>query len=294
MFLSSFGPSLPDIPGVARHAEDIGLDAVWSGDHLSTDTPLLESTVVLSAAAAVTQRIRLGFAVMLLAMRQPAWAAKQVGSLQLISGNRVVLGVGVGGQWPGEWAAAGIPLGQRGRRTDAILETLPSLFGGEPTRLTTEPGEPVVTLAPATPMPPLWVGGMSEHALRRAVRAGAEGWLGSLITPEQVAGYAGTLTSIAEGDSAPVPAVGVIVFVSLAASGTAAGEEVVRYLTETYGLPREHAQGLAVEGSPARLAERLNDYVSAGASRFVIATFGADVRGQYDLVAEARTALLAG
>ena len=64
MFLARFGPTLPDLPGVARHAEDVGLDALWSGDHLSTGAPFLESTVALSAAAAVTERVRIGFGVM--------------------------------------------------------------------------------------------------------------------------------------------------------------------------------------------------------------------------------------
>ncbi|WP_028922264.1 LLM class flavin-dependent oxidoreductase [Pseudonocardia acaciae] len=78
---------IPDIAVAARHAEDVGLDAVWAGDHLTTGTPMLDSTVALSVAASATERINIGYAVMLLALRQPAWAAKQIGSLQYVSGN---------------------------------------------------------------------------------------------------------------------------------------------------------------------------------------------------------------
>jgi alkanesulfonate monooxygenase SsuD/methylene tetrahydromethanopterin reductase-like flavin-dependent oxidoreductase (luciferase family) len=292
VFLARTGGAVPDLAGVARHAEQVGLDAVWCGDHLTTDAPLIDSTVALSVATAVTERVRLGFAVMLLALRQPAWAAKQIASLQLVSGNRVVLGVGVGGQWPAEWAAGGVALAGRGRRTDAILAALPGLLAGEPARLTTEPGEPEVTLAPGVPMPPVWAGGMSEAALRRAVRFG-QGWLGSMLAPDQLAGHAGKLAELAAAAGVATPEVGMIVFASLSTRDTVSGDGFAGYLTKTYGLPPEQAARVVVAGTPARLAERLDEYSKAGASRVVVATFGGDVRGQYDLVAEARAVLVA-
>jgi alkanesulfonate monooxygenase SsuD/methylene tetrahydromethanopterin reductase-like flavin-dependent oxidoreductase (luciferase family) len=293
VFLARYGSNIPDFPAVARHAEDVGLDAVWSGDHLTTGAPLLESTVALTAAAAGTSRIRLGYAVMLLALRQPAWAAKQISSLQLVSGNRLVLGVGVGGQWPDEWAAAGVEVRTRARRTDAILEYLPGLLAGEPTRLTTEPGAPEVTLAPGVPMPPLWVGGASEAALRRTVRVG-QGWLGSMITPAELGAQARTLAALAEEAGVAVPQAGVIVFAALSAGESGDGDGFVRYLSKTYGLSPEYAAEVVVNGPPAALAERLDAYAAAGASQVVVATFGADVQSQYDLVARARTALVGG
>jgi alkanesulfonate monooxygenase SsuD/methylene tetrahydromethanopterin reductase-like flavin-dependent oxidoreductase (luciferase family) len=285
VFLARSRSAPPDLPALSRHAEEIGLDAVWSGDHLTTGAPSVDSTVTLSAAAAATERIRIGFAVYLLALRQPAWAAKQIGSLQLLSANRLVLGVGVGGEWPQEWAAAGIPVAERGRRTDAMLEYLPRLLAGEPTRLRTEPGEPEVTLSPACPMPPVWVGGMSERAQRRAVRVGAEGWIGSMVTPDVLADHARRLAGLAEEAGKPAPAIGMIVFTG--------GEAFVRYMTRTYGMSPERAEQLVVSSEPARLAERLRAYAAAGVSRFVVATSGVEVRTEYDRVAEAK-ALLPG
>ncbi|HEU5474836.1 MAG TPA: LLM class flavin-dependent oxidoreductase [Actinophytocola sp.] len=293
VFLDRHGSAQPDIAGAARHAEDIGLDAAWSGDHLSTGAPFVDSTVALTAAATATERIRLGYGVMLIALRHPAWTAKQVGSLQLLSGNRLRLGVGVGGQWPDEWAAAGVPTAARGRRTDAIVALLPGLLAGEPTRLATEPGEPEVTLAPGVPMPPLWVGGMSEVALRRAVRIGAEGWLGSMVPPSVIPGVAGRLAGLAEEAEAEaaVPALGMIVFSELVPRGGTGRDAAVRYLTRSYGMPEDYARQVSVSGPPELLAERITGYAEAGVSHFVIATVGAGVRDQYDLVAEARAAL---
>lgn len=115
---------------------------------MSTGAPFLESVVALSAAAAVTERLQLGFGVLLLGLRSEAWIAKQIASLQLLSGGRVLLGVGVGGAPAAEWAAAGALLHERGRRTDLMLQALPDLLAGKTTALRTETGEPTLTLEP--------------------------------------------------------------------------------------------------------------------------------------------------
>ena len=89
-------PILGDVRAAARLAEELNLGSVWSTDHLIASAPLLDSTVVLATAAAVTGRVGIGFGAMLLALRPVAWAAKQVAALQYVSGNRVLLGVGTG------------------------------------------------------------------------------------------------------------------------------------------------------------------------------------------------------
>src|SRR5256885_386717 len=158
-----------DVVGAARHAEALGFDSAWVADLVVGDgTPALEATVALAAAAAATDRIRLGFGVLSLPLRPVAWVAAQVQSLQYVSGGRVLLGVGSGGL-PGSpfWPAVGVPGRDRGRRTDAALAVLSRLVAGEPTELVDRPGRPVVTLGPATPVPPVLVGGKSSAARRR-------------------------------------------------------------------------------------------------------------------------------
>ncbi|MGH8986286.1 MAG: LLM class flavin-dependent oxidoreductase [Acidimicrobiia bacterium] len=133
----------------ARHAEEVGLESVWVGDHLIPVSPILDSTLVAATAAGVTERVEVGFGVLILALRPVAWAAKQVATLQHLSGDRVLLGVGSGGDVHGDagWRAVGVPYHERGRRTDAALDVLPSLVTGQPTVVDGEE----VTLSPGSP-----------------------------------------------------------------------------------------------------------------------------------------------
>jgi len=134
-------------PEQARHAERLGLDGNFVGDHLKPAGPYPDSVVVLAAAAGVTERIQLGFGVMILALRNPAWAAKQVAALQHVSAGQVVLGLGAGGVTHGTeaWEAVGVPWAERGRRTDEALALLPGLISGETVEL---PSGASITLSP--------------------------------------------------------------------------------------------------------------------------------------------------
>ncbi|MEV0275028.1 LLM class flavin-dependent oxidoreductase [Streptomyces sp. NPDC050610] len=275
--LPTAGEGIPDVAEAARAAEEAGFDSVWVGDHLTDGRPIVESTVALSAAAAVTGRVRLGFGVLQLALRQPAWAAKQIGSLQYLSRGRLVLGVGVGGAAPEEWAAAGVPMTERGARTDRALAALPGLLAGT--------GEP--RLAPAVEMPPVWVGGGSEAALRRACRHG-DGWLAAAAPPHELADTAGRLGTYAREAGRPVPRTGCVVIA--AAGGSAEG--LAGFLTARLGLDPERAAATAVAGGPDELAERLARYPEAGVEQLVLVPFGPDWHAQCELLAQARRALV--
>ncbi len=183
-----------DVPEQARHAEQLGLDGVFVGDHLKAAGPYPESMVVLAAAA--TERINVGVGVMVLALRDPAWAAKQLATLQQVSGGRVVLGVGIGGAVHGTeaWDAVGVPYAERGRRTDEALTLLPDLIRGETTRL---PSGASITLSPGADVPPILIGGNSPAALRRAARHDA-GWFPGMATPRQIADGARQLPDTAQ------------------------------------------------------------------------------------------------
>lgn len=178
-------PILGDVRASARRAEDLGLDSVWSTDHLVPSGPMVDATVVLATAAAVTDHVRVGFNVMLLSLRPVAWAAKQIASLQYVSSGRLVLGIGTGNPAHGDtaWRAAGLPYNTRGRRTDEALRLLPGLVTGRPTTL---PDGVEVTLAPAAPMPPVLIAGNSARARARAAEFG-DGWVSIGLTPVQVA-----------------------------------------------------------------------------------------------------------
>jgi alkanesulfonate monooxygenase SsuD/methylene tetrahydromethanopterin reductase-like flavin-dependent oxidoreductase (luciferase family) len=178
-------PILGDVQASARRAEELGLDSVWSTDHLVPSGPMVDATVVLAAAAAVTEHIRVGFNVMLLSLRPVAWAAKQIASLQYVSSGRLLLGVGTGNPVHGDtaWRAVDLPYRTRGQRTDEALRLLPDLVTGRPTTL---PDGVEVTLAPAAAMPPVLIAGNSARARARAAEFG-DGWISLGLTPAQVA-----------------------------------------------------------------------------------------------------------
>ncbi|MDX6418355.1 MAG: hypothetical protein QOG28_2975 [Trebonia sp.] len=279
--------SAADLTAVARHAEVAGLDGVFVGDHLTPAVPVADSTLALAAASAATSRIRLGFGVLVLGLRHPAWAARQVATLQQLSGNRVILGVGLGGSAHGAvaWQAVGVPYRDRGARTDAALGILRSLISGEPTVL---PNGTELTLAPGAPPPPVWIGGNTPGARRRAAKYG-DAWFPSMITPAELASGLAHLAGLRTGqDTAKIPAaaVGGSVLLGSGLPGSALDAHIAA-LAGSYRIPADIARQLPLRGSPAAVAERLRSYADAGAQHIVLGLISDDWQQQCDLLAEA-------
>ncbi|MFB6720980.1 LLM class flavin-dependent oxidoreductase [Kribbella sp. NPDC056345] len=249
-------PILGDVRAGARYAEEVGLDSVWSTDHLIASGPMLDSTVVLATAAAVTERITVGFNVMLLALRPVAWAAKQVNSLQLVSGNRLVLGIGTGNPAHGDigWRAAGVEYAERGRLTDEALAVLPELIAGHSATLAdgTE-----ATLAPGSAVPPIFVAGSGARAHRRAARYG-DGWATIAQSPDEVR----------------------------------ANLDTINQLATELGRPALRATVVAppLDDDLARAAEQLATYEQAGVERVILFPSG-DWQRDYDRAATLKQAL---
>ncbi|MGS2643838.1 LLM class flavin-dependent oxidoreductase [Streptosporangium sp. LJ11] len=276
-----------DLGTAARHAEEAGLDGVWHGDHLATGAASLDCAVALAVAAGATTRIRIGASVFVPAIRPLAWSAKQIASLQHVSGGRLVLGVGSGGG-AGQWAAAGVPYGERGRRTDTALDLLPRLLAGETVTLADEPAK--VRLEPAVTPPPIWVGNASAVAVRRAARHG-DGWFPSMVPPAAVASGRAVLAELAAAHGRPEPVVAIgATGVLGSAPGLPTRASIASGITG-YGIPLEEATRLPVTGKPARAAEQLAAYREAGARHVVLGFAGGDWREQCDLLAEVRALL---
>jgi alkanesulfonate monooxygenase SsuD/methylene tetrahydromethanopterin reductase-like flavin-dependent oxidoreductase (luciferase family) len=231
---------------VAETAEAAGFDSLWAGDHIGFHLPLLDITVALATFAAVTSRIRLGAGVLLLPLRPPALVAREFASIDYLAGGRLILGVGVGGEHAADFEAVGVPIRERGARTNDAMRALRSLF-------------PRQAPPPAQPNgPPLWVGGRSDAAIRRAAKLG-DGWLPIWVSPER---YAAGLARLGDGTAAAV------VLPSLV-GGTI--EEARLYLSRRYATAfSSHAiERYCVVGSPSQCAERAAEYVAAGAQHVV-------------------------
>jgi probable F420-dependent oxidoreductase len=181
----------------ARLAEDAGFESIWVGDHIALplDAPddayeaRLEAVVALTYLAAVTTRVKLGLGVIILPQRQPVLLAKQLTSLDVLSGGRLIAGFGVG-YLEKELGALGSALSERGARTDESLAAMRALWD-EPVpafdgRFVSFDGVLQRPRPAQAPHPPIVIGGESPAAYRRASRDG-DGWYGWQQTPEQVA-----------------------------------------------------------------------------------------------------------
>jgi probable F420-dependent oxidoreductase len=266
---------LPD-PGryraIAEFAEELGYDSLWAGEHLSFHNPILDLGVALSAFATVTRRIALGAAVVLLPLRHPSLVAKQAASLDYLSGGRLLLGLGVGGEGVGDFEAAGVPVAERGARADeglvalrALLRDRSASFSGRFYRFANVSIEPA-SLQPGGP--PLLVGGRSPAAIRRAARL-ADGWLPYMVSTRQYADGLAELDRQARRSGREPESFHriVVLFAHVDEDGEHARAQAIDHLSRRYGMPfeRHHVERLCVVGTPEECRARLAAYEEAGA-----------------------------
>jgi probable F420-dependent oxidoreductase len=194
--LPNSGPLSADIPATAATLERAGFDSLWVADHIvmpetiesrypfaadgratwPTDTPYVDALIALALAAAVTKRVRLGTAALVLPQRNPVQLAKQAASIDVASGGRLELGVGAG--WLAEeFAALNVPFARRGARMDEWIAILRECWTGRTSARHSDFYDlPAGTLClPAPSAIPLLIGGHSPAALRRA--RDNDGWL---------------------------------------------------------------------------------------------------------------------
>ena len=206
---------------VAEAADRLGFDSVWAAHHvalpyeresrypyqhsgtevaMSPGMQWLDPIVTLSAIAAVTDRVRLGTSVFVLPYRDPVTLAAEIAALDVLSDGRFIFGVGVG--WMREeFEAIGIPAKERGARTDEHLQALKVLWNDDPAsfhgRFTRFENIVLATTPRTAGGPPIWIGGNTEPAMRRALRHGA-GWHGFEVFAEEIATVKDDLARLGE------------------------------------------------------------------------------------------------
>src|SRR5277367_5383948 len=129
------GPWLPGIDELVSLVELVdlsGYDSLWVVDHISFAVPILDPLLQLAQAAVASRRLTLGTSVYLLPLRHATPVAKQVATLDHLTEGRLIFGVGVGGEFPKEYEACGVPIGERGARLSESLTVLRKLWSGEP------------------------------------------------------------------------------------------------------------------------------------------------------------------
>lgn len=262
-----------------RQAERAGFDAVWVTEGLANQRAALDPVLTMLAIAQGTTHITVGSCVILLPLRTPAIFAKEIASLDWLSGGRIVLGVGVGASAlsnPADFRACGIDPGHRGALCDEILDCLIALWRGEST---THHGRffdfEDIVLKPVpvqTPHPPLWMGGNARGVLKRTARLG-NGFAPMGAGParyrelwEEVAG----LAEAANRDPNDI-ARAIHIYCCMDDDADKAHETVERTLTERYGFEVKLAErDTFLIGNADHCLRTIESYLDAGVQHFVI------------------------
>ena len=206
---------------IARKVEALGYSGIFLSDHiaipvdlrsaypyrsdgrfpLNSEDLILEPVTTLSYLAAVTESVHLGFSVLVLPYRHPVLNAKMLATLDVISRGRLIVGAGVG--WMAEeFVALDADFDARGSVTDEHIAILRALWS-QPGPVISGPQYDVsgVSISPRPvqdPHPPIWTGGVSAPALRRAANLG-DGWHGVRQSPDDVARVAGRIAELRAG-----------------------------------------------------------------------------------------------
>jgi probable F420-dependent oxidoreductase len=295
--VTSFGAQISARPpgdqfALVQRVEALGFDSVWTGDHVAFHNPLYESLTLLATYAPITRRLKLGVAVYLLALRAPAVAAKITATLDVLSGGRLIFGVGVGGENPKEFELCGVPHAERGARVTegidvvrALWRDTPATFRGRFSRFESVSIDP----KPVQKLPPIWIGGRSDAALARAGRQG-DGWVSYVVQPER---YARSLEKIREaayaaGRSLDGFTTAHLAFVTVGRDYERARKTWVTHLSERYAQDFEPlAKKYGIIGTPAQCAEQLAAFRDAGCDYFLVSAIGdpRDDREQLEAIA---------
>jgi probable F420-dependent oxidoreductase len=262
----------------AQRAEALGFAGLWTLDAVpgaaTARVPLLDGLHALTSAAAVTRTIGLGVAVLVLPARNPAQLARELATIDRLSGGRLTVGVGVGRVEPTA-AGLGLPAGRRARRLREGVEVLRALWAdGEATyagELYRFAGLRIEPKPVQRPGPPIWFGAGTEPALRRAARLG-DGWLGAGSSPSSAfPGQVGILTDAlrAAGRDPGAFPIGKRVYVAVEDTEARARERLTPVLDGMYDAPGLTAR-VAVCGPPETCAAQLRELTAAGARELLL------------------------
>ena len=286
-------PNIEPLLSMAEAVEQAGLDSVWVGDSL-TAKPRLEPLTTLAAIAMRTQKVRLGTAVMLAALRNPVQLAQMSATVDTISGGRLILGAGVGGAFnpaqQQEWLNVGVKPSQRARRFEEVLEITNSLTRGEEVtfdgrhfnydgvsvqpRAVQENGVPFLVACH-------WRAGR-ERQFQRAARVGA-GFMSISDYPDEYARVVDRVRGYTAeyGGDPESPEATFYMTVNLREDESAAAEEADTFLHQYYGS-NIWGDRWGPFGNPHKVVERIAQYHEAGAQTIIVRFASFDQQHQLD------------
>lgn len=255
--------------------EGSAVDSIWLADRVVAPTISLESMTFMGALAARTRRMKFGNSVLALPLRNPVVLAKEIATVDFISGGRMLPAVGIGTDNAAEFEATGTDIKERAGRTDEAMALMRRLwtenevtFQGKyykTTKVTVEP-KPV-----QKPAPPIWIGGRTEAAFRRAGRLG-DGWMASLVTPEEAGRGIEAIRRHAReaGRTVPEDHYGAIVSYLFAKSREEAERTAAQYGIGARSRPEVPIGKLNALGTAEDISALIGEYVKRGVTKFVM------------------------
>lgn len=280
---------------------DLGLDHLFTADHVSFRGGAgSDGLVTLAALSGIEPRLDLQLGVMLLALRHPMVAARQIVTLAGAAPGRFTVGIGVGGEDRSEFEVCGIDPATRGRRTDVALEIVRRLLAGDAVTWHDEFYELDEARIRPSPSPavPFLVGGRSNAALHRAGRLG-DGWLAAWCSARRLGEGIAEVERVAASSErvAPPPTAwqhGIQLWVGVGENPKKGRAHVAEGMRTFYKMPFEPFERYTPVGTATDIAEFLQPYVDAGATSFNLTPVGPNRRVEVDTMAEVKQLLLAG
>ena len=269
-----------EIAAEAAWMEGLGLEYLSVGEHFMRGNPpgpTQAALPLLGVAAGATEHIRLLSSILLVPFYHPLVLARMTASLDLASGGRLTLGVGVGGEFPVEFEAAGLDVRQRGRRTNECLAALRRLWTEEKVTASGQHftfADAAINPRPLQdPHPPVWVAGRRDAAMRRAVRYG-DGWFPYFFSPERYRDSVEKINAMADEEQRDLAGFqwAFFPYISIYPTEQEAAEAAATALGGRYlygGDFLNIVRNYCLLGTPEMCAQRLREYIDAGARHIV-------------------------
>ena len=258
-------------PEYFQAVEELGFDSIWTGEHIVFHRPILDAVPVLAGIAAVTKRIALGPAAILTPLRHPTMLAKELATLDIMSGGRLIVVAGVGGDFAKEFEAAGVPMAGRGRRTAETIEIMRKYWTEDRfsyAGTAFELDDVWLTPKPVQPGgPPIWLAGRSAPAIERAAVLG-DGYMPYMYTAARCRTAFEEVRERAEAlgvELSPRFVESAFVYVSMHDSPERARELGIRDLSWRYGKDfTPWIDKYCVHGTPDTCIAQLREFVDVG------------------------------
>lgn len=271
---------------------DAGIDFVFTADHVSFhDGSGIDALVRLAAIGGMEPRLDLHVGVLLLALRHPMVAARQIATFAEYAPGRLTVGIGVGGEDRHEFEVCEVDPATRGRRTDAAMRIVRALLDGETVDGDGEFfdfADGVIRPVP-DPRVPFVVGGRSNAALERAGHLG-DGWLAAWCSERRFREGIGIVESMADAPPGGWRH-GLQLWVGIGVDRDDARGHIARRMSDFYKLDFSMFERYTPLGTAEQIAEFLAPYVAAGATTLNLAPCGPDRAIEYETLAEVKRLL---